>query len=218
MVSPSLTWWGKQCFFLARKPNNYKDSENWDEKAANCARHFFVTLPWARGPLSIFHHSSSFLIPCNTMVRSAWNNAGYTMHIYAICVWCAKRQRGLGRMVYALTRVANEVRVFMELTQPRIHCIALGNNGFANLPPVSIIRRLLPLVLVLFSVSLLARFPSPAFSGNATVPSTFVRVSGKLGFCYSCTTSIFIPCPISFLASPFQLYSLPNSSRFPIFL
>lgn len=75
------------------------------------------------------------------MARSAWNNAGYTMHIYAICVWCAKRQRGLGRMVYALTRVANEVRVFMELTQPRIHCIALGNNGFANLPllpPVSL--------------------------------------------------------------------------------
>lgn len=69
-----------------------------------------------------------------TMVRSAWNNAEYTMHIYAICVWCAKRQRGLNWMVYALTRVANEVPAFVELTQPGIHCIELGNNGFANLP------------------------------------------------------------------------------------
>lgn len=51
------------------------------------------------------------------------------MHIYVICVWCTKWQEGLVRMVCALTRVANEVPVLVELTQPRIHCITVENNG-----------------------------------------------------------------------------------------
>lgn len=68
----------------------------------------------------------------------------YTMHIYTICVWCARRQRALGRMVYALTRAANEVPA-LELTQPRIHCIALGNNGLAILPsPLFLFPSFLP--------------------------------------------------------------------------
>lgn len=204
-------------------PSYYKDSQNWDEKAANCARRsFVVTPPRSSRPLSIFHHSTSFLIPCNAMVRSTWNNAEYTMHIYAICVWCTKWQRELGRMVCALTRVANEVPVLVELTQPRIHCIALENNGmrffllslsFSFSQTLSFSVRL-PFTLVLFSISLLTRFPSLVFSENVTVPSTYLSgAPGRPRFCCSCTTSIFISCPISFLALTSWIYGI--HSLFP---
>lgn len=155
------------------------------EKAANCARRSFVVTPRRSSrPLSIFHHSTSFLIPCNAMVRSTWNNAEYTMHIYAIYVWCTKWQRGLGRMVCALTRVADEVPVLVELTQPWIHCIALENNGvrffLLFLSTLSFSVRL-PFTLFLFSISLLTRFPSLVFSENVTVPSTYLSgVPGRL--------------------------------------
>lgn len=187
-------------------PSYHEDSQNWDEKAANCARHsFVVTPPRSSRPLSIFYHSTLFLIPCNAMVRSTWNNAEYTMHIYAICVWCTKWQRGLGRMVCALTRMANEVPALVELTQPRIHCIALENNGMR-------------FFLLSLSNSLLLR-PPPFYSGsifrfafNSFSLSGFLRecdssfhifvcAPGRPRFCCSCTTSIFISCPISFLAS-----------------
>jgi len=105
--------------------------------------------------------------------------------------------------------VANEEPAFVELTQLRIHCITLGNNRSRTSPPplplsFSVVCRPFPFVLVLFSVSLLARFPSLAFSENVTVPFTFARVPGKLGFCYFYTMSIFILCPIFFLASRFS--------------
>lgn len=109
----------------------------------------------ARGPLSIFHHSTSFLIPCNA-VLSAEQCYVYNAHSRDMRLVCKTTTRTRPDGVYALTRVANEVPA-LKLTQPRIHCITLGDNRFAILPS---------LLFLSISLSSLRSTSTPFYSGS----------------------------------------------------
>lgn len=148
------------------------------------------------------------------------------MHIYAICVWRAVGQRGLGRMARALTRVANEVPASVELTQPRIHCIALANNGFAILSSslssfLSFFSLSFSSFPPVFSISLLARFPGRMlFRGECDSsfyisPAVLQRARAFAAFARAFATFILVSRSSrkvrSSLVMDFRLWPVPSS-------
>lgn len=92
--------------------------------------------------------------------------------------------------VHALTRVANEVPAFVELTQPRIHCIAFGNNRFCA-PSLSYLP---PLFLSPLSLSLVRSLSTPFRSGSIF---RFAFSSFSLAsFLRECDSSFHV-CPLA---------------------